>query len=103
MDIYCTSSNFLVGLHLHTVQAFEWVVRDVRKLKEFVECREVPEGQEGNGSVAQNDDFEILKESPLMGDGKFKLEIGMNDSQTLCAYFEWTFSQRARHLRRTTR
>ena len=97
------SSDFIVGLRPHTFQAFEWVVRDVSKLKEFVECREILEGREGSGPVAQNDDFEILKESPLMGDGKFKLEIGTNDSQMLCAYFEWTFSQRARHLRRTTR
>jgi hypothetical protein len=51
----------------------------VRKLKEFVEGREVLEGQEDSGSVAQNDDFEILKESPLIGDGKFKLEIGITD------------------------
>ena len=60
-------------------------MRDVSKLKEFVEGREIRDGQEETGSVVQNDDFEILKESPLMGDGKFKLEIGMNDSQTLCA------------------
>jgi len=60
-------------------------VRDVSKLKEFVEGREIRDGHEETGSVVQNDDFEILKESPLMGDGKFKLEIGMNDSQTLCA------------------
>ena len=66
----------------YALQAFEWVIRDVSKLKEFVECREVLEGREG-ATAAQNDDFEILKESPLMGDGKFKLEIGMDDvSQT---------------------
>lgn len=58
------------------------------KLKEFVEERQGTEGQEANGPTAQNDDFEILKESPLMGDGKFKLEIGVHGSgsSTVSAY-----------------
>lgn len=47
-------------------QAFEWIVRDVERLKEYVEG--VNEGD--------CDEFEILKESPMLGDGKFKLEIG---------------------------
>lgn len=57
-------------------QAFEWVVRDVSKLKDFVEGREPSEGRKDSPSEIQTDDFEILKESPMMGDGKFKLEIG---------------------------
>lgn len=63
------------------VQAFEWVVRDVRKLKEYVEGRE--DEEDATVSTAENDDFEILKESPMMGDGKFKLEIGMHSKHTL--------------------
>lgn len=58
-----------------TFTAFEWVVHDVNKLMNFVEGRDLQDGPEGNVPIAQNDDFEILKESPLMGDGKFKLEI----------------------------
>jgi hypothetical protein len=71
-------------------------VRDVSKLKEFVEGRQVPESEE-SGPVAQNDDFEILKESPLMGDGKFKLEIGIADFQNPpLRHIEWiSFSSHA--------
>ncbi|KAH9049710.1 hypothetical protein EDB84DRAFT_1260529 [Lactarius hengduanensis] len=55
--------------------AFEWVVHDVAKLRDFVEDRgqdEIPEGRVG----PDRDGFEILKESPMLGDGKYKLEIG---------------------------
>jgi hypothetical protein len=41
-----------------------------------VEERGVAGGEDESAPVAQNDEFQILKESPLMGDGKFKLEIG---------------------------
>ncbi|KAH9006742.1 hypothetical protein EDB86DRAFT_3112480 [Lactarius hatsudake] len=54
--------------------AFEWVVHDVAKLRDFVEDRgqdEIPEGRVG----PDRDGFEILKESPMLGDGKYKLEI----------------------------
>jgi hypothetical protein len=33
-------------------------------------------GQSGERPLSPHDDFEILKESPMLGDGKFKLEIG---------------------------
>lgn len=71
-------------------------MRDVSKLKEFVEGRQVPESEESEPAV-QNDDFEILKESPVMGDGKFKLEIGIADFQNpLLGRIEWTsFSSHA--------
>lgn len=42
------------------------------KLKDFVEGPEIVE----DGQESSQDDFEILKESPMMGDGRFKLEIG---------------------------
>lgn len=48
-------------------QGFEWDVRDVHKLRDFVEGVE-PQDDDGN--------FEILKQSPVLGDNKFKLEIG---------------------------
>ncbi|KAF9268194.1 hypothetical protein L218DRAFT_853507 [Marasmius fiardii PR-910] len=72
---------------------FEWVVRDIHKLRDFVEGREgllLNEGENGgnlshestgnDGDPAENstiaDDFEVLKQSPIIGDNKFKVEIG---------------------------
>ncbi|KAH8094882.1 hypothetical protein BXZ70DRAFT_1001284 [Cristinia sonorae] len=52
--------------------AFEWVVRDVQKLKEYVEDSEAPGSNSSEGGT-----FDVLKESPTLGDGKFKLEIVM--------------------------
>jgi hypothetical protein len=57
-------------------QAFEWVVQDVAKLRDFVEGRGLDETTDGR-SESDRDDFEILRESPMLGDGKYKLEIGM--------------------------
>ncbi|KAK7060417.1 hypothetical protein VNI00_001182 [Paramarasmius palmivorus] len=67
---------------------FEWVVRDVHKLRDFVEGTSTstlnandgatPEGDNGIDASASNlvaDDFDILKQSPVIGDNKFKLEI----------------------------
>ncbi|KAJ7752762.1 hypothetical protein DFH07DRAFT_1031354 [Mycena maculata] len=48
---------------------FEWVVRDVHKLRNFIEGDE-----DGTSSRTGAEDFEILKHSPMMDD-KFKLEI----------------------------
>lgn len=59
--------------------AFEWVVHDVAKLRDFVEDRgqdETPEGRVG----PDRDEFEILRESPMLGDGKYKLEIARTPS-----------------------
>ncbi|KZT74456.1 hypothetical protein DAEQUDRAFT_660076 [Daedalea quercina L-15889] len=60
--------------------AFEWVVRDVHRLRDFVEnaypSDVAAETEEGDGPSPDTDDFEILKETPIIGDGKFKLEIG---------------------------
>ncbi|KII94908.1 hypothetical protein PLICRDRAFT_128240, partial [Plicaturopsis crispa FD-325 SS-3] len=53
--------------------AFEWIVRDVHKLRNFVEGCEVEQSDET--TAPEPDDFEILKESPMIGEGKFKLEI----------------------------
>ncbi|KAG6830314.1 hypothetical protein H0H92_001249 [Tricholoma furcatifolium] len=47
-------------------QGFEWVVRDVHKLRDFVE---------GLNKDIENTDFDVLKQSPMLGDNKFKLEI----------------------------
>ncbi|KAI0832595.1 hypothetical protein BC628DRAFT_1347451 [Trametes gibbosa] len=51
--------------------AFEWVVRDVSRLKDHIENPTATEGEDS----PDDDDFEILKDSPELGDGKFKLEI----------------------------
>jgi hypothetical protein len=57
--------------------AFEWVVRDVQKLKYFVEGKPAAADNETeNTQTLELDDFEVLKESPMLGEGKFKLEIG---------------------------
>jgi len=60
------------------LQAFEWIVRDIHKLRDFVEGQqsEVHDNGEERPRMPGQDDFEILKESPHLGDGKFKLEIG---------------------------
>jgi hypothetical protein len=65
---------------LNSRKAFEWIVRDVQKLRDFVERLDPTddadtqqlEGVLNNG----HGEFEVLKESPMLGDGKFKLEIG---------------------------
>ncbi|TCD69884.1 hypothetical protein EIP91_005961 [Steccherinum ochraceum] len=54
--------------------AFEWIVRDVRKLRDYVESTGTGSPSEGSNS-ADNENFDILKDSPTLGDGKFKLEI----------------------------
>lgn len=64
-------------------QGFEWVVRDVAKLRDFIEGSPEPElspedNSNPNSPVAE--DFDILKHSPVIGDGKFKLEIARNGS-----------------------
>ncbi|KAG6910940.1 hypothetical protein DXG01_005994 [Tephrocybe rancida] len=51
---------------------FEWVVRDVHKLRDFVEGVDGPD--------IENTEFEILKQSPMLGDNKFKLEIAFTPS-----------------------
>lgn len=58
------------------MQAFEWVVRDVHKLRDFVENSDTTDTPVEPDEATNLGDFEILKESPELGDGKFKLEIG---------------------------
>lgn len=60
-----------------TDEAFEWVARDVQKLREYVESPEFAVRAVGEADAEANEDFELLRESPILGDGKFKLEIGM--------------------------
>ena len=52
-------------------------MRDVSKLKDHIENppMSVVEG-EGAAEEVDDDEFEVLRESPELGDGKFKLEIG---------------------------
>ncbi|KAF9534771.1 hypothetical protein CPB83DRAFT_842918 [Crepidotus variabilis] len=57
-----------------TFTGFEWAVRDVHKLRDFVEG--VNSAEEGSQLlISDHGDFEILKQSPVLGDSKFKLEI----------------------------
>ncbi|VDC06191.1 unnamed protein product [Peniophora sp. CBMAI 1063] len=62
--------------------AFEWVARDVQKLREYVESPEFAERAVGENADA-NEDFEVLRESPVLGDGKFKLEIARTQNRDL--------------------
>lgn len=58
----------------HVTQAFEWVVRDVSRLRDYIE--NPPLMAEGEHAPEELDDeFDVLRESPELGDGKFKLEI----------------------------
>ena len=41
------------------------------KLRDFIEGTQEPAAEH-----LGHDDFEVLKESPMLGDNKFKLEIG---------------------------
>lgn len=55
----------------------EWVVSDVERLSRFIESDTDLNSDDEQPSIKDNDQsFEILSQSPLLGDGKFKLEIG---------------------------
>ncbi|KAF9054971.1 hypothetical protein BDZ89DRAFT_1055595 [Hymenopellis radicata] len=65
---------------------FEWVVRDVQRLRDYIEGCDTE-------SENNDDDFEVLKQSPTMGENKYKLEIARThsgteepDSKTLSMY-----------------
>lgn len=66
----CSSCVRDPAKELCITQAFEWVVRDVHRLRDHVELAEQ------DGATADISGFEILNESPMLADGKFKLEIG---------------------------
>ncbi|QRV90785.1 hypothetical protein RhiJN_18803 [Ceratobasidium sp. AG-Ba] len=62
--------------------AFEWHIRDVRALRDYLEHWSAeqalvsPSGQsEQSGTSNQQNIPELLRESPVIGDGKFKLEV----------------------------
>jgi hypothetical protein len=64
-------------------QAFEWQVRDVRGLKEYLDhwnaeqASSVAHANQGHSTDdgGHNNVPELLRESPIIGDGKFKLEV----------------------------
>ncbi|KAK7054185.1 BTB domain-containing protein [Favolaschia claudopus] len=63
------------GTRQWSFMGFEWVVRDVHKLRDFVEGVQLDTSSEDEDASVGPDDFEILKLAPLIGDDKFKLEI----------------------------
>ncbi|KAJ8515346.1 hypothetical protein ONZ45_g7234 [Pleurotus djamor] len=74
---------------------FEWVIRDVAQLRDWVESVDTVQApDEGTSEAVLTDDsFEVLRESPSIGDDKFKLEIARtilegerNGPQTLSLY-----------------
>lgn len=65
------------------MQAFEWLVRDVSRLKTFVEsslddASGDPAAADPEIDIPSQNSFEVLRDSPILGDGKFKLEIGIS-------------------------
>lgn len=64
------------------MKAFEWTVRNVRELRDYVEGIETqdsllsPPAPDGSSDGKDGAVPAILKEAPVIGDGKFKLEIG---------------------------
>ncbi|KAF8913767.1 hypothetical protein CPB84DRAFT_1757474 [Gymnopilus junonius] len=59
-----------------TFTGFEWAVRNVHKLRDYVEGMEPATLEDGTQPpAADSGDFEILSQSPVLGDHKFKLEI----------------------------
>ena len=78
MDIHSEQLDvILFSLLLNLGQGFEWAIRDVHKLRDFVEGIEPPILGDGTRPPAATAaDFEILNQSPFIGDHKFKLEIG---------------------------
>ena len=72
MEFHCKSTTRSVGAAFtRQFQAFEWAVRNVHALRDFVE-----HGQIANPADGPEEPHEVLRESPMLGDGKFKLEIG---------------------------
>ncbi|EJT97762.1 hypothetical protein DACRYDRAFT_18333 [Dacryopinax primogenitus] len=59
--------------------AFEWTVNDVKALCETIEHSSAPEGSAER--VHEDEPFEILREHPSIGDGKFILEIARTPAQ----------------------
>jgi hypothetical protein len=47
-------------------------------LTALIESEQEVEDEQDASRAQDAQDFEILKQSPLLGDGKFKLEIGAN-------------------------
>ncbi|KIK67825.1 hypothetical protein GYMLUDRAFT_155333 [Collybiopsis luxurians FD-317 M1] len=59
-----------ISMRSWTFMGFEWEVKNVRKLRNFIEGV-LPHPS----SETEAEDFDLLKHSPVIGDGKFKLEI----------------------------
>lgn len=78
MVVYSSHDHSAPILHAEILQAFEWVVRDVHRLTALIESEQEVEDEQDASRAQDAQDFEILKQSPLLGDGKFKLEIGAN-------------------------
>ncbi|KAF9782981.1 hypothetical protein BJ322DRAFT_1073795 [Thelephora terrestris] len=76
------------GIRNWTFAALEWVVPDVERLSRSIESDTDLNGDDDHLSVKDDDQsFEILSQSPLLGDGKFKLEIARTaGAQTLSLY-----------------
>ncbi|TDL29223.1 hypothetical protein BD410DRAFT_709231 [Rickenella mellea] len=56
--------------------AFEWVIRDVHKLRDLIEAPQDNTVPSDENDEKTADIPEILKETPILGDQKFKLEVG---------------------------
>jgi len=61
---------------LTPLQGFDWAVKDVHRLRDFVEGGAQVGATDTAAAPDNTGDFEILKQSPMIGDSKYKLEIG---------------------------
>jgi hypothetical protein len=68
-------------------------VNDVAKLRDFVEDNGQDETSEGRVGP-DRDEFEILRESPMLGDGKYKLEIGTKQAISLLSWSQRVYLAR---------
>ena len=85
MDFYCeTCSAYLnrTDIDIEIAQAFEWTIEGVSLLRDIIENDHTPDtsGENMSERSAGGDDDVVhpaLKEAPMLGDGRFMLEIGM--------------------------
>ncbi|KAF5393022.1 hypothetical protein D9757_001331 [Collybiopsis confluens] len=67
-----------ISMRSWTFMGFEWQVGDVCKLRDAIEGSGGSPLADGLGG--ELNDFDILKHSPIIGDGKFKLEVARTTS-----------------------
>ncbi|KZS97936.1 hypothetical protein SISNIDRAFT_449536 [Sistotremastrum niveocremeum HHB9708] len=62
--------------------AFEWTVRNASALDSWLQGSPTASEETTEETTVSRESFEFLRESPIIGDGKFKLEIATSPSET---------------------